>query len=320
MLRIGIDLGGTNIAAALVDERLHIVDRCSVKTRAPRPVEALVEDMAQLVRLLARRNALPMASLGGVGVGVPCTANPENGHVEDANNLGIADAPFLPLLERALELPVGFANDANAAAWGEYIAGGREESFALMTIGTGIGGGLILDGKLWPGINGAAAEFGHMSICMGGEPCTCGRRGCWEAYASASALRRQAMDCMARRGDTLLWELCGGDAQAVEAKIVFDAAAMGDCAAAALLDCYTTYLAEGIANLINLFQPAVFCIGGGVSHAGERLLAPVREKTYPMVYSKNAEKNTKIVLAQLGNDAGLLGAAMLECHRRNRIL
>lgn len=313
MYRIGIDLGGTFIAAGLVDGSLRIIDKESVRTNAPRPMEAIADDMAALVRTLLARNGLRREDLAAVGVGVPGTANRENGHLEDANNLGFDDEPFVSVLEERLGLSVRFGNDANAAAWGEYRAiGCREDSFIMMTIGTGIGGGVILNGKLWDGINGAAAEFGHMTIRYDGVPCSCGRTGCFEAYASATALIRQARGRMETDRETLLWKLCGGDAGRVEARTVFDGAAAGDTACAELLDAYTTYLAEGTANIINLFQPAFLCVGGGVSRAGEALLTPLREKTARRIYSQNAKRNTQIILARLGNDAGIIGAALLE--------
>ncbi len=185
----------------------------------------------------------------------------------------------------------------------------------MVTIGTGIGGGIILDGKLWPGINGAAAEFGHMTISYDGVPCSCGRKGCFEALASANALIGQARKRMAADKESLLWQLCGGDMEKVDAKTVFEGAAAGDKACAEVLDAYTTYLAEGIANIINIFQPAVLCIGGGISRAGDAFLLPLREKTAQRIYSKNSKRNTRIVLAKLDNDAGVLGAALLGIGR-----
>lgn len=318
MYRIGIDLGGTNIVAGLVNEHRTLLDECSVKTRAPRPVEALVEDMAALVQLLLERNHLMPAQIASVGVGVPCTADQENGHMEDANNLGYEDTPFLSLLADRLKLPVCFENDANVAAWGEYCTGDyTEDSFLMLTIGTGIGGGIILNGRLWPGINGAAAEFGHMTIRYDGIPCNCGRRGCFEAMASATALIRQARQYMAGDPKTLLWQLCGGDPEQVEAKSVFDGVRAGDAGCWEIIDCYTTYLAEGVANIINIFQPAVLCIGGGVSRAGGLLLEPLKEKVAGRIYSKNSKRNTQIVLAKLDNDAGVIGAALLDVNGRN---
>lgn len=319
MYRIGIDLGGTNIAAGLVDNEMVILDRLEIPTRAPRPIEEIVQDMADMVRTLFSRNGVEKEQLLSVGVGVPCTANEKNGHMEDANNLGYEDTPFVSLLEEALGVPVFFGNDANVAAWGEYLAGGYTGSFLMVTIGTGIGGGIILDGKLWSGVNGAAGEFGHMTIPGDGAQCTCGRKGCFEACASATALIRQAKERMGQDDRTLLWVLCGGNADRVEAKTVFDGAAAGDAACIQLLDTYTGCLAEGLANIINMFQPEWLCIGGGVSRAGEALLAPVREKTAGLVYSQNAKKNTQIVLARLHNDAGILGAALLEHKRRERL-
>ncbi len=317
MYRIGIDLGGTNIAAGLVGENREIVDLVSVKTNVPRPIESIIRDMAGLVDQLIRRNGLGKENIASVGVGVPCTANPENGHMEDANNLGLADTPFLGLLSVALGLPVYFDNDANVAAWGEYLAGDyREDSFIMVTIGTGIGGGIILNGRLWPGINGAAAEFGHMTLDMGGIACNCGRRGCFEAMASASALVNLAREHMASNPHTRLWELCAGDLAAVEAKTVFDAAQAGDLVSLALLNRYTDLLAQGIANIINIFQPAVLCIGGGISRAGDALLEPVRAKTARLIYSKNSKRNTRIELAKLYNEAGVLGAALLGSQGR----
>lgn len=317
MYRIGIDLGGTNIVAGLVEQDFRIVDKCSVKTRVPRSVESMAADMAQMAQTLLERNRLLWQDVASLGVGVPGTANPENGHMEDANNLGFDDVPFLTLLAEKIPVPVYFGNDANVAAWGEYLTGGyREDSFVMVTVGTGIGGGIILGGSLWPGINGAAAEFGHMTIDHDGVPCNCGRRGCFEAMASANALIAQARKQMQSHPESLLWSLCGGNAAKVEAKTVFDGAAAGDETARELLDTYITYLAEGIANVINIFQPAVLCVGGGVSRAGEALLRPLREKVARRIYSRNSKRNTRIELAKLDNDAGILGAALLGSGRQ----
>ena len=317
MYRIGIDLGGTNIVVGLVEQDFRIVDKCSVKTQVPRSVESMTADMAQMARTLLERNRLLWQDVASVGVGVPGTANPENGHMEDANNLGFDDVPFLPLLAEKIPVPVHFGNDANVAAWGEYLTGGyQEDSFVMVTVGTGIGGGIILGGSLWPGINGAAAEFGHMTINHDGVPCNCGRRGCFEAMASANALITQAREQMRKHPESLLWSLCGGNAAKVEAKTVFDGAAAGDETARELLDVYITYLAEGITNIINVFQPAVLCVGGGVSRAGEVLLRPLREEVARRVYSRNSKRNTRIELAKLDNDAGILGAALLGSGRQ----
>ena len=312
MYRIGIDLGGTNTVAGLVDENGRIVDRQSVKTELPTTLDRIVRNILVLTIKLLNANGIPRAQVECVGVGVPCTADPKTGWMLDADHLGFPGGPLKERLEATLQLPVRIGNDANCAAWGEYKAGNYvEDSFILITLGTGIGGGIILKDRLWSGINYAAGELGHMVIRFGGKRCCCGRAGCFEAYGSATALISQAKERMDADPDTLLWQLCCGDPDQVEAKTVFDGAAKKDAASLALLEDYTDYLAEGIANIINIFQPAVLCIGGGVSAAGSALLDPIRKKVAPMVYTRSCGINTRIILAQLGNDAGIIGAAML---------
>ena len=320
MFRIGVDLGGTNIAAGLVDDNYKIVDRESVKTNVPRPAESIIQDIARLVNVLRGRNNLEEKDIEAVGVGVPGTINEDTGYVEYSNNIRFENVPFIELLSGMISIPVYFGNDANAAALGEYYAGGYNvKSFVMITLGTGIGSGIILDGRLIKGINFAAAELGHTVIKMGGELCTCGRRGCFEAYASATALIRDTRRRMTSEeyfgedaaGKTVLWDLCGKDTDNIEAKHVFDAVKLDDKLANELFSDYTDYLAEGIANIINILQPELVCIGGGVSKAGEMLLTPVKEKVARLIFSKNSAKNTEIELARLDNDAGIIGAAML---------
>jgi glucokinase len=299
MYRIGIDLGGTNTAAGLVDAHGHIVDRESVKTNLPTDLDRIVRDITSLCHILMARNSLEKQDIQMVGVGVPCTANIATGWMEDADHLGFSGGPLKSQLQVALQLPVAIGNDADCAAWGEYKVGGYDsDSFILVTLGTGVGGGIILGGRLITGVNNAAGEIGHMTIHMDGEPCGCGNNGCFEAYGSASALIRHAREAT---GEAI-----------TEAKEVFDRAAAGEQVFVRLLDEYTTHLAVGLANLINIFGPAYICIGGGVSLAGDVLLQPVREKTYDRMFAKAASKKPQIILAKLHNDAGILGAALLE--------
>lgn len=313
MYRIGIDLGGTNTAAGLVDENGCILDRESVKTNLPTTPNRIVSSMVSLCRTLMGRNGIAAGDIASIGVGVPCTGNKETGWMEDADHLGFPGCPLTAPLKAQLGVPVFIENDANAAAWGEYKSGGYDgDSFILVTLGTGIGAGIILGGKLHTGVNDTAGELGHMTISMDGEPCECGRRGCFETYASATALIRQARAAMISAPDSMLWTLCGGNDDTVDAKMVFDAAARGDALALRLTDRYTTYLAEGLSNIINIFAPAFVCIGGGVSYAGDALLAPVRAKTEERTFAKNARRRPRIILAKLHNDAGILGAALLD--------
>lgn len=299
MYRIGIDLGGTNTAAGLVDENGRIIDRASVKTCLPTSLDRIVSNITELCHVLMTRNGLKNENICMVGVGVPCTANVQTGWMEDADHLGFSGGPIRAQLEVALQLPVAIGNDADCAALGEYKAGSYDsDSFILVTLGTGVGGGIILGGKLITGVNNAAGEIGHMTIAMDGEPCGCGNNGCFESYGSASALIHQAR---AATGEDI-----------TEAKEVFDRAAAGEKAFVQVLDDYTTYLAVGLANLINIFGPAYICIGGGVSLAGDALLNPVREKTYEKMFAKAAKHKPQIILAKLHNDAGILGAAWLN--------
>jgi glucokinase len=299
MYRIGIDLGGTNTAAGLVDEQGKIIDRESVKTNLPTAIDRIIRDIAHLCRSLMARHGLTNENIAAVGVGVPCTANKATGWMEDADHLGFSAGPLVQPLQDVLQLPVRMGNDADCAAWGEYKAGAYDsDSFILVTLGTGVGGGIIMGGKLITGVNNAAGEIGHMTIRMDGLPCDCGRQGCLERYASATAL---------------ITEACKATGEPItEAKTVFDRAAAGDPVCRSLLDQYTTYLAEGLANLINIFGPGYVCIGGGVSHAGDALLQPVKEKTYQRMFAKAATRKPQIILARLHNDAGILGAALLD--------
>lgn len=302
MYRIGIDLGGTNIAAGLVDETGAIIARESVKTNLPTDLVRIVRDVTYLCRTLMERFGLGNGDVALVGVGVPCTANLQTGWMEDADHLGFPGGPLVGELEKALQLPVAIGNDADCAAWGEYRSGNYDsDSFLMVTLGTGVGGGIILGGKLITGVNNAAGELGHMTIAMDGEPCGCGRNGCFEAYASASALIRQARKAT---GEAI-----------TEAKEVFTCAAAGEEPMVRVLDAYTTYLAVGLTNLINIFGPGYICLGGGVSMAGDALLLPVREKVEHRMFARAAARKPQIILAKLGNDAGILGAALLEIGR-----
>lgn len=314
MLRIGIDLGGTKIAAGLVDENRVLGSSIQEPTGLPRPAGELAEAIYHLADRLLKEQGLTFQDVESVGIGIPGTVNKETDCIEYANNFGFENVPFLKMLKELFPCPVYGENDAKAAAWGEYLAGaGRgSRSMTAVTLGTGVGGGIILDGKILEGHNGAAGELGHMVIYQNGRPCTCGRRGCLEAYASATALVSRAKEAMEHCETSMLWNLCGRNLSEVNGRIIFEASKKGDPTACEVLDSFTEDLSDGIANIINILQPEVLCIGGGLSGAGEALLAPVREKTAPKIYSRASEKNTRILLAELGNGAGIIGAACLN--------
>ncbi len=312
MYSIGVDLGGTNIVAGVVDENYRILSIAKCKTNSPRSADAILEDIARLSRQAIKKAGLSMNQAAFIGIGSPGTCNTDTGMVEYANNLGFINVPVCEIMHEKLGLPVYIENDANAAALGEAKAGAAKgaNSCVCITLGTGVGGGIIIDGKIYGGFNFSGAEVGHIVIEQNGEPCTCGRNGCWEAYASATALVRQTKKAMQENPDSQMWKIAGS-LDSVNGLTAFDAMRAGDAAGTAVVDQYIAYVACGVTNMVNIFQPEILCIGGGVSKEGETLLAPLRKHVEAERYSRYSEKQTKICVATLGNDAGIIGAACL---------
>lgn len=313
MYKLGIDLGGTNIVAGVVDENYKIIATGKVKTNLPRPAEEIADDMARAANMAIENAGLKISDIDSMGVGSPGAIDPVNGVVCYANNLGFNNVPMAKMLKERMGVDFYIENDANAAAFGEYIAGaGRgTNDFIAITLGTGVGGGVIIDGKIYSGSNYAGAELGHTVIAMDGEPCSCGRKGCWEAYASATALIRQTKHAMIENPYSVMWELCGNDINKVDGRTAFDAMRKGDGAGKAVVDKYVEYIAVGISNNINIFQPEVLCIGGGISKEGDNLVKPIKAFLEKENYARNVEKQTELKIAELGNDAGIIGAAYL---------
>jgi len=314
MYYLGIDLGGTNIAVGVVDEKFNIVIKDSVPTKAQRPAEEIVVDMANLCRDLLDRANIPLSEVAYAGIAAPGSIDPESGSVVYANNLPFLDFPIADILRKHLPVEkVYVENDANAAAYGEALAGAaRGCKYAVMiTLGTGLGGGIVIDGKVYSGFNYAGAELGHMVIEYNGVPCTCGRKGCWESYSSATGLIRMTKEKMSETRDTMMWDMCDGSIDNVSGKTAFAAMKQGDKAGAEVVDKYISYLACGITNIINIFQPEVLCIGGGVCKEGDYLVKPLLDKVAADQYTRNLKKQTEIKIAELGNDAGIIGAAAL---------
>lgn len=313
MVRIGIDLGGTNIVAGVMDSDYKLLAKARCKTNASRPAREIVTDMARMAREAVEKAGLAMSDVEHIGVGSPGTCNAANGIVEYANNLGFDHVPIKAWLEEDLRVPVSIENDANAAALGEALAGAARgaRSCVCITLGTGVGGGIILDGKVYSGFNYAGAELGHMVIMVDGEDCTCGRQGCWEAYASATALVRQTRRAMEAHPDSAMWKIAGS-LDNVDGRTAFDGMRAGDAAASRVVENYVHYVACGLINVINIFQPEVLCIGGGICKEGETLLAPIREYIFQERYSKFCDHQTRLCVAELGNDAGVIGAACLD--------
>ena len=318
MYYLGIDLGGTNIAAGIVNDEYQIIKKKSVPTLAHRDGKEIMKDMGKLCLDLINEAGLTLDDIAYAGIATPGTANSETGVVEYANNLPFKNFPIADLLTEYTGIKkVYIENDANAAAKAEALAGAaRGAKFSVMiTLGTGLGGGIVLDGKVYSGFNFAGAELGHVVIEKDGKQCTCGRRGCWETYSSATGLTNMTKEAVlqARKEGrkTKIEELIGGNVDNCNARVAFTAMKQGDELGAEIVDKYVSYLACGITNMINIFQPNVLSIGGGVCNEKDYLLVPLKEKIYAETYNKDSSKCTEIKIAELGNDAGIVGAAVL---------
>lgn len=313
MYKLGIDLGGTNIAAGVVDDDFNIIGTASVKTNSPRPAEEIADDMKKAALLAIKNAGVSIDDIESVGIGAPGSINNEDGTIAYSNNLGFYNVDLGKMMSERLSKPVYLENDANAAAYGEFLAGAGKgtKDFVAITLGTGVGSGIIIDGKIYSGHNFAGGEIGHTVITMDGEYCTCGRNGCWEAYASATALVRQSKQAMIRYPKTVMWQLCDGDINKVNGRTAFDAMRQGDEAGKMVVDKYINYIAVGISNVINIFQPEVLCIGGGISKEGNTLTDPINSFVSGENYARTSANRTVIKTASLGNDAGIIGAAYL---------
>ena len=304
---IGIDVGGTNLVAAKVNDAGEILEKISIPVNRSATAEQLCTDLISLARQVAKEDKIE-----AVGIGFPGLVDNETGIVLQTPNMPFRNMPFRERFQEQWNVPVYMGNDANCAAIGEYWAGAAKghNTVMMITIGTGIGGGLVIGGKLYDGFAGGGMEVGHMVIDPKGPLCGCGRKGCYEQFASATALIRKAKEQMQLSRGSRLWAACGGRIDSLQGVHVFQAVSEGDPIAQKVLNTYIDYLAIGLANLINILQPGVVCLGGGISNAQDELfLAPLRERVKKYVFDKNAALSLE--RAKLGNDAGLVGAAML---------
>ena len=317
MYRIGIDLGGTNIAAGLVNEKFEIIAKESTPTLVGRPNLEIVRDIAALANKLCADAGITLSDVAALGIASPGIVDDAPGCVVYANNLDFRNFPMLPELHKLLDIAeMHVENDANAAAWGEAIAGAAKgsKSSVMITLGTGVGGGIVDGGKVYKGFNNAAGELGHIVIRVDGRPCTCGRHGCWEAYSSATGLinmtKEKIEECKQTGRETVMTRLVAEKGK-VNGRTAFDGKRLGDAAACEVVDEYIKYLASGIASMINIFQPEVLSIGGGISNEGQYLLDLVIPKVHEQQYGTGLVPMTDIRIAQLRNDAGIIGAAVL---------
>lgn len=312
MCYIGIDVGGTNLVAGLVDEEGTILDKMSHPVDRSLSARELCAQLIQLAEKVCEMGEMPPERIQAVGIGLPGLVDNKTGVVVQTPNMPFENTPLRELFQEAWDVPVYLGNDANCAALGEYWAGAAKGASpaVIVTLGTGIGGGMVVDGRLFTGYANSGMEVGHMIIHPNGTLCGCGNRGCWEQYGSATALIRLTQQEMERSPDSLLWKLCEGDRFKVQGRTAFQGARQGDPTAKRVLSAYLQGLSIGLVNLINVLQPEVICLGGGVSNADDDLLLiPLRELVAGGSFDKKMP--TRLVRASLGNDAGVVGAALL---------
>lgn len=309
---IGVDLGGTNIKVGIVNEAYEIVGRSSVKTGMPAADTVIADRIAEAVRLACEDAGISLDDAEHMGIGTPGAADRSSGVVLYSNNLHFKNTDLRSLLSERLGKVSYVENDANAAVYGEMLAGSAAgyRNVLLLTLGTGVGGGVIINGKIFAGSNNFGAELGHVVVEFGGKLCTCGRKGCLESYASATGLISMTKEAMEADKSSALWTLAGS-LDGVNGKTAFDGMRAGDKTGAAVVDRYLAYLGCGIANMVNVFQPEIVLLGGGICKEGEYLTKPLEAIMHDQVFGKGLVPVPKLDIAKLGNDAGIIGAAFL---------
>ena len=311
MIAIGIDIGGTSIKGAAVDSNGRVYERFSMPFIKGEPGEVTIHKLAEIVKEYIAAHGLE-GKIAGIGLGSPGTLDVKNGIVNYANNLGWNELPVAKIMQEVLPYPVRLTNDANAASLGEakYGAGKSYETIIMLTLGTGVGGGIIINGRLFEGNEGKGGELGHTVVVVDGEQCSCGRKGCLEAYASATALIRETKKSMRLNKRSLMWKI-SPDIELVDGKVPFEAAKKGDKAANDVLDNYVKYLGEGILNYCNIFRPNVIVLSGGIANAGPFLFDKLNAYVKDRNYGYKSTPEVKVVPAELGYDSGKIGAAAL---------
>ena len=309
---IGIDLGGTNIKAGVVTREGRILGEAQAKTDAYRPQDEVIADIAAAAKAALKESGLDIGEVKSIGVGSPGAIDDENGVVIFAGNLNWVNVPLKAKLEDALGIPAFVSNDANVAAYAEYLfgAGKGRKSIYLITLGTGVGGGYVLDGKIQSGFHGVGMEIGHMILFPEGRLCTCGNRGCLESYASATGLINMGKEAMAAEPGGAIAKMAEGQTENITAKLIIDLAKGGDEMALKIFNDYARYLAYAVINIINFSDPEVIIFGGGVSKAGDFLIDAIKNEVPPRVFCKQAPFS-EILLSKMGNEAGIIGAALL---------
>lgn len=309
---IGVDLGGTNIAVGLVDENSNLILQKSMPTKSERGYQLVIKDIINLINEVMLEGNVSKIKIKAIGIGIPGIAEPDTGIVINCVNLNWYNVPLKQMLEEELKLPVFIDNDATVAGVAEYKAGNMKnaKSGVFITLGTGVGGGIVIDGKVIRGFNGIASEIGHMIVGENYYSCNCGRTGCLETFSSSTALIRHTRKLLEDGNSSSMMGKIGGDLSKINGKVIFEAAKEGDKVANEAVERLVKYLAIGITNIIAVIDPEIIALGGGISSAGEFLLEKVRKEVNRIRYMPMMPVG-KIVLAKLGNEAGIIGAAAL---------
>lgn len=310
---VGIDLGGTNIKVGIINDYYEMVIEKSIPTDVTRGSEAIMKDMAELALSLIKEKQLDMESIRGIGIGSPGIIDSKNGIVTYSNNFNWENIPLAKRIQEYTKLPVRISNDANCAAQGEVIAGAAKncKNVILLTLGTGIGSGIIHNGIIFEGEHPGGGEIGHTTLIMDGEPCTCGRNGCFEAYGSATALINQGKSAATINKESILHKLCQGNLASLNGKMIFEGAALGDYVSKEVVSQYIRYVSEGIVNIINVFRPEKILLSGGICNQKENLTDPINDYIRQYCFGKEKVFIPTVECALLGNTAGMIGAAYL---------
>lgn len=312
MYQIGVDIGGTGIQAGLVDENGKIVYKDECKTDIPGGFKKIISDINHLVRNIIKANSIDYKDIKSIGFGVPSFIN-KSGKVTCVN-LGWEDVDFIQELKNAFpEFNVFAENDATVAALAESKFGSMRnfDVSVMLTLGTGVGGGIIINGQPFVGSHGMGSEIGHVVIGENYFDCNCGNNGCFETFCSATSIIKYAQELIKKGEKTIISDMCNGDFSSINAKMVFDAYRNNDNLAKKVLNRFKSYLALGIAGIINTIDPGVISIGGGLSKSSDIILDNLKDMIREHILYKN-EEFADIVVANLGNDAGIIGAAILN--------
>lgn len=313
-MRIGVDIGGTNLVAGLVDDNYKLIEKAECPANATRNDEEIVADIIMLCKEVMKKKNLEEKDVQSIGIGIPGCHNPDTGVILYCANINFHNTPIVEMMKKELDIPVFLGNDADCAALGEAYAGATKEvdDSIMITIGTGIGGGIIINKKIYNGFNHIGGELGHIVIVSGGETCGCGRKGCWETYGSATALIRQTKAAIEANPESKLAKFVCGDIDKVNGKTAFDAMRAGCPVGTAVVEKYVEHFSTGITNIINIFQPEMIVIGGGVSKEGQPFIDMIMKHVTAERYGEGKGLPlTSLCTAELGNDAGVIGAAVL---------